>query len=140
MDHPNKKIPKTEGKCKKKVNLLNQPALRNIVDLALDSHEKGFLGIGAIVLLQVILRNFTKLNRWRERMDLLQVPSVGSVIGGRSEETGNEIVNGKSKSQHSEEGGRREACVGHDRLLQRLPDLQSHGGWGGKRERERERD
>ena len=76
-------------------------------------------------------------------MDLVQVPRVGSVVGG-SEETGNEIVNGKSKSQYSEEGGRREACVGEDGLLQRVPDLQSHGGWRGRRvkesERERERE
>lgn len=122
----------------KKIKTFNRPALRNIVDLALDSHEERLLRIGAIILFQVILRNLTDLDRRRERLELLpQVPSVGSVIGG-TEETGNEIVQGKSKSHDGEEGCRREACVGHDRLLQRLPELQSHGGEIEERERERD--
>ena len=106
----------------------SKPALGDIIDLGLDGHEQGLLGIGAVVGLELLRRDLAELNRGAQRRHLLLLGvavAVVVVVGG-TKKTRDDVVSGKKKRQHREEGGRREAGVGHDGLLQGFPQLHSH--------------
>lgn len=98
------------------------PALRDVVDLAFDRHEQGLLGIGAVVLLELLVGDLPDLDRRRQRRNLLEGSGPLVVaVGGRSEQPRNDVVYGQNESEDSEEGRRRKAGVGHDGLLEGLP-------------------
>ena len=118
----------------------SKPALGDIIDLGLDGHEQGLLGIGAVVGLELLRCDLAELNRGAQRRHLLLLLDVAvavMVIVGGAKETRDDVVNGKKKRQHREEGGRREASVGYDGFLQGFPQLHSHHS---VLERERERE
>lgn len=48
----------------------NGPALRDVIDLALDGHEEGLLGIGPVVLAELLLGDLPELHGRRERLRL----------------------------------------------------------------------
>ena len=98
------------------------PALRNIIDLTLDGHEEGLLGVRAVVGLKFLLSDLADLNGGSQRLHLrLEVAGgVVAVVGG-GKEARNDIVDGENKGEEGEEGGRRKAGVGNYGFIQCLP-------------------
>lgn len=60
----------------------NGPALRDVIDLALDGHEEGLLGIGPVVLAELLLGDLPELHGRRERLRLGSSLGRGGGGGG----------------------------------------------------------
>jgi len=125
-DNPESKIAKKQKgqnwKTQKSDLLIPIPALRNIIDLTLDGHEEGLLGVRAVVGLKFLLSDLADLNGGSQRLHLrLEVAGgVVAVVGG-GKEARNDIVDGENKGEEGEEGGRRKAGVGNYGFIQCLP-------------------
>lgn len=96
--------------------------MRNIIDLTLDSHEEGLLGIRAVVGLEFLLGDLADLNGRSQRLHLgLEVAGRLVAVVGGGEEARNYIVDGENEGEEGEEGGRRKAGVDNYGFLQCLP-------------------
>jgi hypothetical protein len=64
----NQQIRPTQKLTRKNPNTV--PALRHVIDLALDSHEQRLFGVRSIVLLELLLSDLPDLYRRRQRLRL----------------------------------------------------------------------
>lgn len=133
------KTPKKKKENQKIKNLLfenqkipeqkkNIPALRDIVDLTLNSHKQRLFGIGTIIVLQILLRNLSKLNWWWERLHLFlgfPRPHMMTIVRGHKH-AWDQIVHRNTQSDNCKETCRRKTCICCDRFFEGLPQLKGH--------------
>lgn len=106
----------------------NIPALRDIVDLTLNSHKQRLFGIGTIIVLQILLRNLSKLNWWWERLHLFlgfPRPHMMTIVRGHKH-AWDQIVHRNTQSDNCKETCRRKTCICCDRFFEGLPQLKGH--------------
>lgn len=113
------------------------PPHGDVVDLTLDRHQEGLIGIGSVVRLQLLQSDVPHLDRLGRNKRLHRRRGrgrrglLGGSVVGVDEEAGDEAVDAEHEGEDGEEGCGGEARVGVDRRHDRR--VERHGeGEGGK--------